>query len=47
MPLCSCGVIPVAASLYNRGASKGATLSLHTLTSAINNSQEEINSETD
>ena len=27
MPLCSCGVIPVAASLYNRGASKGATLS--------------------
>jgi len=27
MPLCSCGVIPVAASLYKRGASKGATLS--------------------
>jgi len=27
MPLCSCGVIPVAASLYQRGASKGATLS--------------------
>ena len=27
MPLCSCGVIPVATSLYNRGASKGATLS--------------------
>ena len=27
MPLCSCGVIPVASSLYNRGASKGATLS--------------------
>ncbi len=26
MPLCSCGVIPVAASLYKRGASKGATL---------------------
>ena len=27
MPLCSCGVIPVAASIYKRGASKGATLS--------------------
>ena len=27
MPLCSCGVIPVSSSLYNRGASKGATLS--------------------
>ena len=27
MPLCSCGVIPVASSLYNRGATKGATLS--------------------
>ena len=27
MPLCSCGVIPVAASMYKRGASKGATLS--------------------
>ena len=27
MPLCSCGVIPVAASLYKRGASKSATLS--------------------
>jgi len=27
IPLCSCGVIPVAASLYKRGASKGATLS--------------------
>ena len=27
MPLCSCGVIPVASSLYKRGASKGATLS--------------------
>ena len=27
MPLCSCGVIPVSASLYKRGASKGATLS--------------------
>lgn len=25
MPLCSCGVIPMAASLRNRGASKGAT----------------------
>ena len=27
MPVCSCDVIPVAASLYKRGASKGATLS--------------------
>ena len=27
MPLCSCGVIPVATSMYKRGASKGATLS--------------------
>ena len=27
MPLCSCGVIPVATSMYQRGASKGATLS--------------------
>ena len=27
MPLCSCGVIPVATSMHNRGASKGATLS--------------------
>ena len=27
MPLCSCGVIPVTASLYKRGASKGASLS--------------------
>ena len=26
MPLCSCGVIPVATSMYQRGASKGATL---------------------
>ena len=26
MPLCSCGVIPVATSLYQRGASKGSTL---------------------
>ena len=27
MPLCSCGVIPVATSMYKRGATKGATLS--------------------
>ena len=27
MPLCSCGVIPVATSMHKRGASKGATLS--------------------
>ena len=27
MPLCSCGVIPVATSMYQRGATKGATLS--------------------
>ena len=27
MPLCSCGVIPVSSSLYNRGASKASTLS--------------------
>ena len=27
LPLCSCGVIPVAASLYRRGAGKGATSS--------------------
>ena len=27
MPLCSCGVIPVATSIYKRGATKGATLS--------------------
>ncbi|MFC1850347.1 permease [candidate division CSSED10-310 bacterium] len=27
LPLCSCGVIPVAASLRKKGASKGATLS--------------------
>ena len=27
MPLCSCGVIPVATSMYQRGASKGSTLS--------------------
>ncbi len=27
MPLCSCGVIPVATSLYKRGASRGATIS--------------------
>jgi len=27
MPLCSCGVIPVATSMNKRGASKGATLS--------------------
>jgi len=27
LPLCSCGVIPVAASIRKRGASKGATLS--------------------
>ena len=27
MPLCSCGVIPVATSMYKRGASRGATLS--------------------
>jgi len=26
MPLCSCGVIPVATSMYKRGATKGATL---------------------
>jgi len=27
IPLCSCGVVPVAASLRNSGASKGATIS--------------------
>jgi len=27
MPLCSCGVIPVATSMHKRGATKGATLS--------------------
>ena len=27
MPLCSCGVIPVATSMYKRGATKGSTLS--------------------
>jgi hypothetical protein len=27
LPLCSCGVVPVAASLRNNGASKGATVS--------------------
>tara|TARA_B100000579_G_C22812856_1_gene846187 strand:+ start:185 stop:1408 length:1224 start_codon:yes stop_codon:yes gene_type:complete len=27
LPLCSCGVIPVASSLYNRGASKSSTTS--------------------
>ena len=27
LPLCSCGVIPTAASLYREGASKGATVS--------------------
>jgi len=27
LPLCSCGVIPVAASIRKRGASKGTTLS--------------------
>ncbi len=27
LPLCSCGVIPVATSMHKRGASKGATLS--------------------
>ena len=27
LPLCSCGVIPTAASLYHEGASKGATVS--------------------
>ena len=32
LPLCSCGVIPVASSLYQRGASKGATISFLTST---------------
>lgn len=32
MPLCSCGVVPVAASLHSRGASKGATASFLTST---------------
>ncbi len=32
MPLCSCGVVPVAASLRDRGASKGATASFLTST---------------
>lgn len=27
LPLCSCGVVPTAVSLYQRGASKGATVS--------------------
>ncbi|MEO0515076.1 MAG: permease, partial [Planctomycetota bacterium] len=27
LPICSCGVIPVSASLYRHGASKGATSS--------------------
>ena len=27
MPLCSCGVIPVATSMHKRGATKGSTLS--------------------
>ena len=32
LPLCSCGVIPVTSSLYQRGASKGATTSFLTST---------------
>jgi uncharacterized protein len=32
LPLCSCGVIPVTVSLYQRGASKGATTSFLTST---------------
>lgn len=32
LPLCSCGVIPVTTSLYQRGASKGATTSFLTST---------------
>lgn len=32
MPLCSCGVVPVAASIRNKGASKGATASFLTST---------------
>ena len=32
MPLCSCGVIPVAASLYHRKAGKGATTAFLTAT---------------
>ncbi len=32
LPLCSCGVIPITSSLYQRGASKGATTSFLTST---------------
>ncbi|MCH6256002.1 permease [Puniceicoccaceae bacterium K14] len=32
MPLCSCGVVPVTASIRNKGASKGATTSFLTST---------------
>ncbi len=35
LPLCSCGVIPVAASIRNKGASRGASLAFLTATPQI------------